>query len=309
MNEKLDRALGSLVGLVCADALGSTVEFMSPSQIKARYGEQGHTEMRGGGSIGWELGEYTDDGQMMLCLLESLLATNTSSKVTGLDVADLAKRFVAWYNSNPKDIGITTAQSIRRLIEGVPAELAGNADPSSQANGAVMRSAPVAVLWHKMENRQKLVRDSLLQAYPTHRSPIAAGASVVANLMVAEFIENQAGFEQALQVAINAANPEWQSILTEWQTQGYPPKGNSGWAVSTVLTALHCLKTTANYEQAVIKAVNGGDDADTVGAVTGMIAGAFYGLSSIPDRWLAVLKDRAKIIELGTKLFELGSSL
>jgi ADP-ribosyl-[dinitrogen reductase] hydrolase len=69
---------------------------------------------------------------------------------------------------------------------------------------------------------------------------------------------------------------------------------------------LHCVQATAGFEEAVVKVVNGGDDADTVGAVTGEIAGALYGLSAIPDRWLKVLQDREKFIELATQLFEIG---
>lgn len=307
MQGKLDRALGSLLGLVCADALGSTVEFLSPQEIIKRYGVQGHTEMRGGGYFNWKVGQYTDDGQMMMCLLHSLLATNSAEDLLGLDVADLGNRFVEWLNSNPPDVGTTTKQGLIRLKNAeTTAEFSGVANPDAQANGAVMRCAPVAVLWRKPEQRDKLVRDSLLQAYPTHRSAISAGACVVANVMVARFIEGETDFEASLHHALEHANPEWREVLVSWHNEGHPHRGNSGWAVSTVLTALHCLKTTASYEQAVIKAVNGGDDADTVGAVTGMLAGAFYGASSIPSRWLAVLQDREKIITMGTQLFLLN---
>src|SRR6476619_3038976 len=90
-SKKLDRAKGSILGLVTGDALGSTVEFTTPAQIKSRYGPAGQTEMRGGGSFNWAVGEYTDDGQMMLCLLESLVATNCDI-LSGLDVTDLGRR-------------------------------------------------------------------------------------------------------------------------------------------------------------------------------------------------------------------------
>lgn len=300
----LDRAKGSILGLVAADALGSTVEFTSPAEIKQKFGPAGQTEMRGGGFLNWATGDYTDDSQMMLCLLESLVATNREIP-SGLDVEDLGRRFVAWYDSRPPDIGITVSQALARLKSGTPAAFSGDANPQSQANGAVMRCAPVAVLWHRPSRRPELVRDSLLSAAPTHRSPIAAGACVVANVLIAELISGKP-FETALAQAKTAAGPEWQSVLDEWEKAGRPHRGNSGWALSTVLTALHCILTTSTFEEAVVKAVNGGDDADTVGAVTGEIAGALYGYAAIPERWLRVLKDREKFIDMTTRLFQLG---
>jgi ADP-ribosyl-[dinitrogen reductase] hydrolase len=301
---RLDRAKGSILGLMAGDALGSTVEFTSAYEIKARFGPQGQTEMRGGGAFNWPIGAYTDDSQMMLRLLESLVTTNRDTR-SGLDVDDLGRRFVAWYDSRPPDMGITTRQALLRLKNGVPAALSGDPDPDSQANGAVMRCSPVAVLWHNPGQRAGLIRDSLLSAAPTHRSTIAAGACVVVNMVIAGLISGD-DFETALTQVKAGAGPEWQAELEQWDKAGRPHRGNSGWALSTVLTALHCVQTTASFEEAVVKAVNGGDDADTVGAVTGEIAGALYGLSAIPDRWLKVLQDREKFIELATKLFEIG---
>ncbi|MDB5082363.1 MAG: hypothetical protein JWP00_4287 [Chloroflexi bacterium] len=306
-NIRLDRAKGSILGLAVGDALGSTVEFTTPEQIKARYGLSGQTEMRGGGAFNWPVGHYTDDSQMMLCLLESLVSTGREGRA-GLDVDDLGRRFVAWYCSGPPDMGITTRLALARLKAGTPAALSGDANPDSQANGAVMRCAPVAVLWHRPEYRPELVRDSLLSAAPTHRSVIAVEACVVANIMIAELIEG-ASFDTALERAKARTGPEWRAELENWDRAGRPHRGNTGWALSTVLTALHCVDTTSSFEEAVIKAVNGGHDADTVGAVTGEIAGALYGLSAIPGRWLEVLQDREKFIELATGLFQIGENL
>jgi ADP-ribosyl-[dinitrogen reductase] hydrolase len=305
MATPLEKATGSLLGLICGDALGSTVEFASSEEIYRNFGSQGQTEMCGGGAFNWKVGEYTDDGQMMMCLLESLNASNAPGQLRGLNLLDLGQRFLDWYDSNPPDVGRTTRMSLRRLKEGVPPQFSGDDDPKSQANGAVMRCVPVAVLWHRPEQRTELVRDSLLQAYPTHRSEVAAGACVVVNSLVAEFIHGT-DIEIAMARAAESSSPEWQKILKKWEWKGRPHEGNSGWAVSTVLTALHCLLTTTDFESAVVKAVNGGDDADTVGAVTGSLAGAYYGENSIPSRWLMVLKDRDSVRELGTRLFKLS---
>jgi ADP-ribosyl-[dinitrogen reductase] hydrolase len=307
--QKLDRAIGSIIGLATGDALGSTVEFMTKERIIREFGAAGQTEMRGGGAFNWQVGEYTDDGQMMLRLLQSLVEINqykTSDEPKELDITDLGIRFVQWLESRPPDVGNTTRTSLNRLQDGVPADLSGDDNPQSQANGAVMRCSPVAVLWHQPARRAELIRDSVKSAMPTHRSEISMYSVVVANVMIAEFI-NGSNFNTALKAALEAADgTAWRHHLNEWIMAKMPHKGNSGWAVSTVLTALHCLHTTDSYEAAVVKAVNGGDDADTVGAVTGAIAGAFYGASAIPSRWTEVLKDRDLFTRLATTLFELG---
>jgi ADP-ribosyl-[dinitrogen reductase] hydrolase len=305
-NILMDRAVGSIVGLAVGDALGSTVEFKSSAQIKAKYGPGGHTEMLGGGFFQWSVGSYTDDGQMMMCLLESLVETNKTSRGrVGLDLNDLGNRFIGWYNSHPPDMGTTVRQGIERLIAGIPAAYAGSDSPDSQSNGAVMRCAPVAVLWHKPDQLPQLLRDSWLSAAPTHRSIVGAGGCAVVNTFIASFI-NGLSFEEAFVRVLKIADQEWYTHLMTWNEQGRPHKGNTGWVVSTVLTSLHCLLTTQSYEGAVIKAVNGGDDADTVGAVTGELAGAFYGVEAIPPRWLNVLKDSEKMSYLASRLFLQG---
>ena len=296
----LDRAIGAFLGMAVADALGSTVEFMSPTLIRARYGS--HRDMRGGGALGWEVGQYTDDTQMAVCLARSLIRSYDESGTPGLDVDDLGREFVRWLESRPKDIGNTTRAALSRLQRGTRAALSGIADRDAQANGAVMRGAPIALLWHRPDHRPYLRHDSLMQSYPTHRNSIAAGAAVVVNSVIAHLIQG-GDLDAAIDAAIDQANPEWVEFLRIWNAQGRPHRGNSGWAVSTVLTALHCVCTTNSFEDAVIQAVNGGDDADTVGAVTGMIAGARYGADAIPARWLTPLENRGFLTEAARTLF------
>lgn len=304
-----DRAIGSIVGLAVGDALGATVECEWTKDIYAAFGPKGQTEMRGGGPCKLAVGEYTDDTAMMLCLLESLLATNrtatSESELRGLNVNDLGQRFVEWKRSKPQDIGRTVYKALQRIEQGVEVSLAGDPDPNNQANEAVMRCAPVAVLWHRPSQSSELIRDSLLSAYPTHRSPLSSYACVLVNTLIARLIDDYE-LETALSRAKDVAGTEWQSVLDQWEEEGRPHKGNAGWVVATVLTALHCVLTTASFEDAIVKAVNGGQDADTVGAVTGAIAGALYGESAIPARWTEVLKDYDKMLEMADELFQLG---
>src|SRR5690606_39714 len=100
IEELRDRYRGVLLGKAVGDALGATVEFLSRDQIRATYGR--HTEITGGGWLGLEPGEVTDDTQMALCIARSIVERG------GFDDQDIARRFVDWYHSNPPDIGNTT---------------------------------------------------------------------------------------------------------------------------------------------------------------------------------------------------------
>src|SRR3712207_1922566 len=99
------RAAGALVGSAVGDALGAPFEFGPPGRFTARFSTPArgtHTEMCGGGSLGWEPGEFTDDTQMALLVVTSLVERG------GLDEADLFDRFHTWAAANPPDIGNQT---------------------------------------------------------------------------------------------------------------------------------------------------------------------------------------------------------
>jgi ADP-ribosyl-[dinitrogen reductase] hydrolase len=310
ISARRERAVGAIIGLAVGDALGATVECEWSTDIYARYGERGQTEMRGGGPHHLPVGAYTDDTAMMRCLMESLLATNHNIAKTAqmqLNPYDLAQRFVRWMDSRPPDIGRTVRASLLQIKEGVSPLRSGDANPANQANGAVMRCAPIAVLFHQPNHFPKLVTASLLSAYPTHRSAVSVHGCILVNKLIAELIMQGGPFNRAYFKAKAAtANPEWQTHLASWEADSCPNLGNAGWVVSTVLSAFHCVLTTSSFEEAVVKAVNGGRDADTVGAVTGAIAGALYGEQAIPPRWTHLLQDYASLHEQAVALFELG---
>jgi ADP-ribosylglycohydrolase len=305
-----DRAVGALIGLAVGDALGATVECAWTADIYATYGKRGQTEMRGGGPHHLPIGAYTDDTAMMRCLLDSLLHTNRGVATTALmnlNIYDLAGRFVSWMESNPPDIGRTVRASLLKIKAGISPLKAGDDNPLNQANGAVMRCAPIAVLFNNPSHFRQLTMASLLSAYPTHRSPLSVHACILVNQLISELITRGKPFNRAYFKAKEVVtNAEWQTQLAKWEADGCPNLGNAGWVVATVLSALHCVLTTSSFEQALIKAVNGGRDADTVGAVTGAIAGAMYGEKAIPTRWTSMLQEYPTLREQASTLFELG---
>ena len=172
----VDRAEGVLLGLACGDALGRPLEFETPARILAQYGEV--TGMLANGTWGKPAGTVTDDTDMALCLARSLVDCG------GFDPADVAERFVAWYDSDPFDIGNMTATALARIRDGEPWDVAGqrvweqSPEGSNAGNGSVMRVAPLAVAFTGDESR--LVEASIVSSRITHADPrCTAGCAVL----------------------------------------------------------------------------------------------------------------------------------
>lgn len=278
----IDRAIGCLLGLAVGDAIGTTLEFA------VRDAQPPVTDMTGGGPFHLPAGCWTDDTSMALCLADSLLECGD------LDERDLMDRFVRWwlegYNSSTGtcfDIGATTREALGRFREtGEP--IAGSTDPCRAGNGSLMRVAPVAIRWHR--DRACAEEMARRQSRVTHAAPAAVEACA---LFTGLLVEALAG---ASREAILAARPWPPGPLEIARIAGGSFHGrsrdsisSSGWVVHTLEAALWCVANTSNFAEAVLAAANLGDDADTVAAVTGQLAGALEGASAIPPEWRAKL--------------------
>jgi ADP-ribosyl-[dinitrogen reductase] hydrolase len=268
MNEQLlNRALGAYLGFACGDALGATVEFMSPKQIQKRYGV--HTEMIGGGWLGLEPGQVTDDTQMSLALGQAILDHQ------GWNLKAVADNFLAWLESDPPDVGNTCRRGIVRyrddgVLIGLPRE-------DEAGNGACMRNLPVVLATLNRPDDFELW--SLEQSRITHHNPLSDAATLALGRMTNLLIHGQ-GLDAYLLEAERLINQ-----YREFAYCPYPGKA-SGYIVDTVQTVLHHFFNTESFESCLIATVNQGGDADTTGALAGMLAGAKYGLDQIPVRWL-----------------------
>jgi ADP-ribosyl-[dinitrogen reductase] hydrolase len=274
MNEQLlNRALGAYLGFACGDALGATVEFMSPKQIRKRYGV--HTEMIGGGWLGLEPGQVTDDTQMSLALGQAIIAHQ------GWNLRAVANNFLAWLESDPPDVGNTCRRGILRyrdegLLMGLPRE-------DDAGNGACMRNLPVVLA--TLDRPDDFDVWSLEQSHITHHNPLSDAATLALGRMTNLLIHGQ-GLDACLLEAEHLINQH-----SEFAYNPYPGKA-SGYIVDTVQTVLHYFFNTYSFEYCLISTVNQGGDADTTAALAGMLAGAMYGLEQIPARWLSRLDSR-----------------
>lgn len=278
-----DKILGMLLGLHCGDSLGATNEFCEPSEFKNE-----HKDIVGEGYIGWRPGQATDDTDLMICLLKSLV------KNKGFVIEDVAKNYIEWMESDPKDIGGTTSRSIARLKQGIyiPSE---PAHERSQANGSLMRCAPLAAFYEG----SNLMRNGNEQCSMTHHHMTCTLCDEV-YLMTLRYLLKGFNITDSLNLIEITADaldkPEMK--LENIKKLPWEELKTSGYVVDTLIAGVWGLLNTDNFEDAVVWPVNRGDDSDTIGAVAGALAGAYYGVDAIPSRWLDKIERKNEIIEL-----------
>lgn len=302
-----DRAAGCLLGLAIGDALGTTVEFASPGSFAPVV------DMVGGGPFQLKPGEWTDDTSMALCLAESLV------ECRGFDPADQMRRYVRWWREGHLsstgrcfDIGTTTAESLR-AFERTGNPCCGRADPGRSGNGALMRLAPVPVVY-AAEPEEAILKsgDSSLTTHGAMASVDACryfGSLIVAALRGADK-------EQMLSPRYCVVPGYWDAhplapAVDEvaggsFRRREPPAIEGSGYVVRSLEAALWAFYKSKSYREGCLLAVNLGDDADTTAAIYGQIAGAHYGVAGLPQDWLDRVTRRDVITGLADRLYSLS---
>jgi ADP-ribosyl-[dinitrogen reductase] hydrolase len=266
------RAIGAYLGLAVGDALGATVEFMTPREIRTHYRE--HRDIKGGGWLRLRKGRVTDDTEMALALGRSILAAGQ------VDAEAAAEAFSAWMRSKPIDIGNTVRRGIshyRRTGEAESEESAFDA-----GNGACMRCLPVALATLGADS-DTVNEANRRQAHVTHNNPTSdAGTLCVIRMVQAALLGGTRTDLKLLAEGLVAEEP----IFAYDRKRAENP---SGFIADTLRAVFQSLFATDKLETALIDVVNRGGDADTTGAILGMIAGALYGPSAFPSRWVRTL--------------------
>ena len=285
-------SMNLLFGLAIGDALGVPVEFQSRESLK----NNPVTGLRAFGTHSQPAGTWSDDTALALCTAASI--------AEGFDINDLASRFIRWYRQGywsargeVFDIGITTAKAISRLEKGIEPEKAGGSSENDNGNGSLMRIAPMMlyVMHLPQPERFRIIQQvsSLTHAHIR---------SVVACIYLVEFLRlmNNGTFPEHAYELLAKLLPH---SLTEY---GIPEAElqhfdnffkhdirnltidqiqSSGYVIHTLEASIWCLLTSMGYEEAVLKAVNLGNDTDTTAAVTGALAGLFWHIDTMPDEW------------------------
>lgn len=276
---RVARAEAAYLGLALGDALGATVEFLTPREIRCRYGV--HREIRGGGWLRLRAGQVTDDTTMSLALGAAILADGGAVRPLSC-----AQAFDGWMRAKPIDIGNTVRRNLITFRRsGDPC-----APPSEHdaGNGAAMRVLPVALA--TLDADATAVAAAVrAQAHVTHHNAVSDAACDFLVLAVQDFVRGEPlrhVYRRRL-LPLLAAYPQF-------AYKGRRRENPSGWIVETMQAVLQALLETDNFESCLVDVTNRGGDADTTGAIAGMLAGALYGLDAIPPRWLRGLDAAAR---------------
>lgn len=273
-----ERALGAYLGLAVGDALGATVEFMTRREIEMKY--KTHCRMIGGGWLQLKPGQVTDDTEMSLRLGRSLINSQ------GFVLKNICDEFAAWLKTGPVDVGNTCRRGIRRYIaNGTTSTPYCEGDAG---NGACMRNLPVAIA--TLGSPLSCERWTLEQCHITHNHPLSDDATLAFSRMTQALL---------LGGGIRACRAEATALVAQHRQFKFNPyRGlSSAFIVDTVQTVLHFYFLTDSFRTCVTQVVNQGGDADTTGALAGMLAGATYGVEDIPTAWLKKL-DKAVVSEI-----------
>ena len=285
-----DRQRGALLGLAIGDALGAAIEFEMPGTFAEVTG------YRGGGPHGLAPGEWTDDTSMALALADSIAEG-------GWDLDEQVEHYLKWWqtgaysvNDRVFDIGVTTVRALQRFQETGNARHSGDRSERASGNGSIMRLAPVPIRYCYMfpSGLDDLIERCMESSLPTHASPQCLSACAYMGLVLCGLIHGLPREEVLspdwqplcrLKTAY-ALHPEIEEVAAGSFRQKQPPEiVGSGYVVKSLEAALWAFHDANDFREAVLRAVNLGDDADTTGAVCGQLAGAYWGESGIPQEW------------------------
>ncbi|MFL9833995.1 ADP-ribosylglycohydrolase family protein [Chryseobacterium terrae] len=307
-----------IFGVCVGDALGVPVEFKSRETLK----KSPLTTMRAFGTHRQPIGTWSDDSSLMLCLADSLCKQ--------YDLEDIALKFLQWYNAeiwtphgSVFDIGIATSQAIHRISKGTSPTLCGGTSEIDNGNGSLMRILPLLfyIKDFPIEKRFDAVKEVSSITHGHIRSVLACfiylefaleilnkkgkcEAYKAMQKTVREFLDNNPicsqdemdKFHRILELKVGEYD------LAPLYTLQEEEISSSGYVLSSLEASLWCFLNTESYAEAVLKAVNLGEDTDTTGAITGGIAGIYYGIENIPEEWVELLARKEDIELLCEKL-------
>lgn len=285
----LARAQGCLLGQLAGDALGSLVEFRSADSIARHHPDGGPSELADGGTWGTIAGQPTDDSELALALARTLVHD-------GPDLDAIAGAYGRWYRSHPFDVGGTTRQALGAIGYGkgggAPSpsqQAAAAANPSSQANGSLMRISPLGI-WGWQADAGRLAELARADSGLTHPNESCRQAAALFAVTIAtairEGLDAASTHDFAEEWARENALPQVVlDRLVQARVRPPSPSEPDGWVLVALQHAFHALATADGIRDGVIGVVRAGGDTDTNAAIAGALLGAVHGREAVPLQW------------------------
>ncbi|MGX8694084.1 MAG: ADP-ribosylglycohydrolase family protein [Methanobrevibacter sp.] len=290
-----------IIGLLIGDALGVPVEF------EQRKSLENHpiTKMEGYGTYNKPEGTWSDDTSMTLATMASIVNKKA------IDYDDIMENFCKWYKREiywqiPRfDIGITTHIALDNYLDGIPALECGLDGERDNGNGSLMRILPLAYIpdidYETIESVSAL----------THAHKRSRIACVLYVEIAKSMLENEGlSIDEHIKTACDKIKDYYQDCEEELEhfkrifdddLNDIDAISSKGYVIYTFESVIYCLKNTDNYKDAVLKAVNLGEDTDTTAAICGGLAGIYYGYDEIPIDWIETVDQIDKVLSLCEK--------
>lgn len=309
MNPSLPHIKAVLFGVAVGDALGVPVEFKSRVEIS----KNPVTDMRGYGTYNQPPGTWSDDSSLTFCLADALTRKYNLNTI-GKYLADWYFELIWTPHGEVFDIGGATREALFKINMGEDPEHAGGTSERSNGNGSLMRISPLLfyLLDKSMDERFKITKQNSSMTHGHIRSIIGCFYYLEFMKLILDGkdkFQAYATLKKELPTFlasknINASEIALYDRLLQADIQDLPESGirGSGYVLHCLEASIWCLLTTDSYKDAVLKAVNLGEDTDTTGAVTGGIAGLYYGFDHIPEDWVKVMARRKDIEDLAKRL-------
>jgi len=321
MKRNEDRYVAAILGLVVGDALGVPAEFKSRAELKVNP----IMDMIGYGTHNQPAGTWSDDSSMVIATMEWLSEMENNEP----DYTLLMEKFGNWLlygdytpYENTFDCGISTSRAIMNYVRGMEPLQCGGQSDYDNGNGSLMRILPAA-LWKSAELAGEEIADAdfiFNISAVTHAHMRSKIGCLIYSKLIADLLydQNDVKFD-AVQKSLSSCKCYLETIddkqtiydigkyarlwdLDTFKNLDEDNIKSTGYVVDTLEAAIWCFLNTDSYKECVLKAVNLGDDTDTVGAVAGGIAGLYYGMKEIPTEWIELLPKKEWIIELAKQM-------
>ena len=307
MNRHHNQYLGAIIGHAVGDAMGIPTEFSKREELL----KNPVLEMIDSPDLGLPAGSWSDDTAMEIATIDSFIHKKY------FDYKDIMDRWVKWINESEYtstgvtfDIGRTCLKAIKKYCNGSAPLQCGSTSINENGNGSLMRILPVALYAYTRNlddiSIQRLTDEmsSLTHAHEVSRLGCYIYVQFVICLLKEYEKEDAYRYVQDLDYSsynVNSINLYTRILDGQIEGQILDDIKSTGYIVDTLECVLWIFMNARNYKEAIIASTNIGGDTDTIGAIVGSMAGIYYGIDSIPSKWLDKLQRKEYLVELTSK--------